>query len=120
VYTTSDSEITLPLKSEETKITIKTDKECQGVHEETIDLTAKVVVYPNPVRSGEITVQLSASSEGKTMIQLNTFDGRAVKQLMLDPNETTIKINADDLQTGIYLLYVTINGTIETYKIIKQ
>ena len=120
VYTTSDSEITLPLKSEETKITIKTDKECQGVHEEIIDLTTKVIVYPNPVRSGEITVQLSASSEVKTMIQLNTFDGRAVKQLMLEPNETTIKINADGLQTGIYLLYVTINGTIETYKIIKQ
>lgn len=120
VYTTSDAEITLPLKSEATKLTVKTAKECQGVHEETIDFSSKVVVYPNPVRSGEITVQLSAASEEKIAVQLNTFEGRAVMQKMIEPNQTIIKLNADDLQTGIYLLYVTINGTIETYKIIKQ
>ena len=120
VYTTSNSEITLPLQSEETKITVKTDKECQGVYEETIDSGAKVIVYPNPVRSGEITVQLSASSEERTEVQLNTLDGRTVNRKTLEPKETSITLNADVLQAGIYMLYVTINGTVETYKIIKQ
>lgn len=120
VYTTSNSEITLPLQSEETKVTIRTDKECQGVYEETIGSSAKVIVYPNPVSSGEITVQLSASSEEKITVQLNTLDGRKVKERTLEPNETLFKLTADDLQTGIYLLYVTINGRVETYKIIKQ
>jgi len=120
IFTTSDAEITLPIESDITKLSVRTEKECQGVHEETIDFSSKVVVYPNPIRSGDITVQLSAPSEEITEVQLNTFEGRTVMQKMLEPNETSIKLNADELQTGVYLLYVTINGTVETYKIIKQ
>ncbi len=120
VFTTSDVEITLPIKSEISKLTVKTEKECQGVYEKTIDLGTKVVVYPNPVSSGEITVQFSSASEEKIGVQLNTFDGRSVMQKMVEAGETSITLNADDLQTGMYHLYVTINGTTETYKIIKQ
>lgn len=120
VFTTSDTEITLPLKSDETKLTVKTDRECQGVHEETIDFSSAVIIYPNPVSSGEITVQLSTTSEEKIAIQLNTFEGRVILQKMLEPGETVIKLNADDLQMGMYLLYVTIHGNVETYKIIKR
>ena len=120
VFTTSDAEITLPIKSEVNKLTVKTEKECQGVYEETIDLGAKVVVYPNPVSSGEIKVQFSSTPEEKIGVQLNTFDGRSVMQKMIEAGETSITLNADDLQTGMYLLYVTINGKTETYKIIKQ
>ncbi|TMM58409.1 T9SS type A sorting domain-containing protein [Maribacter algarum] len=120
VFTTSDAEITLPIKSERTKLTVKTEKECQGVYKETIDLGASVVVYPNPVSTGEITVQLSRASERKIGVQLNTFEGRTVMQKMVESGETTITLNADDLQTGMYLLYITINGKVETYKIIKQ
>ncbi|MFS4493169.1 M4 family metallopeptidase [Maribacter sp. 2308TA10-17] len=120
VFTTSDTEITLAIKSDVTKLTVKTEKDCQGVYEETIDLGAKVVVYPNPVSLGEITVQFSSASEEKTSVQLNTFDGRVVMQKMVEAGETSIRLNADDLQTGMYLLYVTVNGTTESYKIIKQ
>ncbi|MFK7810855.1 MAG: M4 family metallopeptidase [Maribacter sp.] len=120
VYTTSDTEITLPLKSDATNLIVKTDMECQGVYEETIDFSSKVIVYPNPVSTGVITVQLSTTSEEKIAVQLNTFDGKSVFQKMIEPGESTITLNADNLQVGIYLLYVTINGNVETYKIIKQ
>jgi len=120
VFTTSDAEITLPIKSDVTKLMVKTQKECQGVHEETIDFGAKIIVYPNPVSSGAITIQLPTPSDREITVQLNTFDGRSVMRKMVEPNETSIQLNTDDLQAGIYLLYVTTHGKVETFKIIKQ
>ncbi len=119
-YVTTKDEITLPLNADETTLTVKTELVCQGVHEETIDLGAKVVVYPNPIYTGEITVEFSSAIQENTWVQLNTFDGKTVKQKMIEKGATAVRLQADDLQTGMYLLYVTINGTVETYKIIKQ
>jgi hypothetical protein len=120
VYMTSNAEIILPLNSEATQLKVETNKECQGVYKETIGFGSKVIVYPNPVSSGEITVQLSAASEEKVEMQLSTFDGRTVMQKILEPDEKSIQLNTDDLQMGIYLLYVTIDGIVETHKIIKR
>lgn len=120
VFTTSDSEVTLPLNSESTELTVKTTKDCQGVYEETIGFAADVKVYPNPVSSGNIAVELSSTSEEKIPVQLNSFDGRLIMQKMVEPGERMIMLNADNLQPGIYLLYVTIKGNTESYKIIKQ
>lgn len=120
VFTTSDSEVTLPLNSDLTELIVKTAKDCQGVYEETIGIAANVKVYPNPVSTGDITVELSSTAEEKIPIQLNSFDGRSIMQKMVEPGERMIMLNADNLQPGIYLLYVTIKGNTETYKIIKQ
>ncbi len=120
VYNTAQDEITLPLNAKETKLTVKTGLDCQGVHEETIDLGANVVVYPNPVYTGEITVEFGSTVQENTWVQLNTFEGKMVKKKMVEKGATAVRLNADDLQTGMYVLYVTINETVETYKIIKQ
>jgi len=120
VFTTSESEITLPLKSEATKLMVKTDKECQGVYEEIIELSAKTIVYPNPISSGVITVQLSRPSQENIELQLNTFDGRTILQKTGPPGTKTVTLDADALQSGIYVLTINNNGTKETYKIIKR
>jgi len=120
VFMTTDSEITLSLKSEATNLKVTTDKDCQGVYKETISFNAEVKVYPNPVSAGDITVELSSTSEEKILIQLNSFEGRLIMQKMVEPGERMIMFNADNLLPGMYLLYITIEGTTETYKIIKQ
>lgn len=120
IFTTSDSEITLPLKTEANQIMVKTDKECQGVYEETIDLSLKTIIYPNPVSSGVITVQLRTIAEQKMTLQLNTFDGRAVQQRVVEPGTKIVALEADALQNGIYILSISSEGKTETYKIIKR
>ncbi|WP_405410934.1 M4 family metallopeptidase [Maribacter sp. Asnod1-A12] len=120
VFTTSEAEITIPLQVDVNNITIKTDADCQGVYEEVIELSAKTIIYPNPVSTGEITVQLSAPSDQVMTMQLNTFDGSTILLKMIAPGTTMVVLDADMLQSGIYLLSIMNEDRIETYKIIKQ
>lgn len=120
VIVTKDSEVTILLRSSVANLTVKTDKNCQGVYEENIDLNDSVIVYPNPVRSGEISVELGKVFEVPIPIQLNTFDGRMVLQKNIEPNKSAIKLDAENLSIGVYVLSVQLNGEIKTFKIIKQ
>jgi len=117
---TRDSELTIALRDSDTKLTVETDKNCQGVYEEQIDLNDRIIVYPNPVRSGEITIELGRAFEKPMPIQLNTFDGRMVLQKKTEPNSAAVKLDADNLTAGAYVLSVEIDGEIRTFKIVKQ
>ncbi|WP_276166353.1 M4 family metallopeptidase [Zobellia alginiliquefaciens] len=117
---TAESEITLPVYEATAKLSVTTDKNCQGVHEEILDFEEQVIIYPNPVKGGEISVALGKTSEEPVPIQLNTFDGKMVLQKVIKPNANTLKIDANSLTTGVYVLTVQINGGTRTFKIIKQ
>jgi len=120
VYTTTASSITLDLKTAATKVSVKTDKNCQGVFEETVTLSAKVLVYPNPVRSGEITVALASPSAHKISVQVNTLNGSRVLQKEASEGTKSVKLNADALTPGVYILSLKNGAETTTYKIIKQ
>ncbi|MBM1105598.1 M4 family metallopeptidase [Aurantibacter crassamenti] len=120
VIVTSKSELTIPLRASMTKLTVKTDKICQGLYEENFDLNDVIIVYPNPVKSGEISVALGKTYEKSVPIQLNTFDGRLVLQKNIAPNTSEIKLDAESLTAGVYVLSVQVDGEARTFKIIKQ
>jgi len=120
VLVTQESEVTIPLRTSEAKLTVKTDKNCQGVYEENFDLGDRVIVYPNPISSGEISVELGKILEKPIPIQLNTLDGRTVLQESIEPNTSAIKLDAESLAAGIYVLSVQMDGETKTFKIIKQ
>lgn len=120
VFTTSASQITLDLKTTSTKVTVKTDTDCQGVFEETITLSGKIIVYPNPVQSGEITVELENPSSIKKAVQLNDINGKMVVRKMMEANTKSVQLNTDNLAPGIYILAVQNGAETTTYKIIKQ
>ena len=119
-FTTLDEEITLPLTPAATKLTVRTDKDCQGVYEERFDLTDKVIIYPNPVSSGEITVVLEETPTAPVHVQLSTPDGKVVYQNVVEKDNRSIQIDADALVSGMYVLSLSVNQEISTYKIIKR
>lgn len=119
-FTTEEQEIELQLQSNINTISVTTAQDCQGVYEDVIDLSAKTIIYPNPVRTGKITVQLSAPSKQVMHIQLNTFDGRTILMKTVEPGTTMVVLDADMLQNGIYLLSTSNELKTETFKIIKQ
>lgn len=120
IFTTSQNKITLPLVTEATNLIVRTDKDCQGVYEEHIDLSARVIVYPNPVSGDAISVQLGKISLTPIRIRLNAFDGRLILKKTAEAGTRIVEINADVLSEGMYLLSVQIDGETETYKIIKR
>jgi len=120
VYRTSESEITLPLSQVENTLIVSTDKECQGVYMETIFLSSELLIYPNPVSSGELNIYLGNSSSEQVGVSLFDLNGRTVFKKQYTPVNNEIKFNIDALSKGIYLLNINTRSSLMTYKIIRK
>ena len=121
VFVTSDSKITLPLKLAENKLSIQTDKLCQGEHEETIFLSNEVLIYPNPIEGGDLTIFLGNLKKNTVELYLFGTSGKSVifkKPFTVTNN--SVKFNVDRLSTGIYILNIRADDTLLTYKIIRK
>lgn len=70
--------------------------------------------YPNPVQN---TVNLKA---GSIIENVQVYDMLGKNSMTISPNTLSTKINTQQLQKGVYIMKVTINGTQETYRIIKK
>ena len=119
-YSTLGGEVTLPVPPSATKLTVRTDKDCQGVYEERFELADTVIIYPNPVSNGDITVVLKETPTAPVRLQLSTSDGKIVYQEVVQRNEPSVKLDADALVPGMYILSMTIDRATSTYKIIKR
>ncbi|MCL6266326.1 T9SS type A sorting domain-containing protein [Flagellimonas myxillae] len=119
-YQTGDNAITLPLTQPENALIVKTGKECQGVYEDLISISNEMVVFPNPITKGDITINLSGIPDGKIQTALFTNDGKLVRQKEHEAANSIVKINMDGLPSGVYSLHIK-NG-IKSYsrKIIKK
>ena len=120
VYRTSDSEITLPLSQVENTLTVSTDTECQGVYMETIFLSSELLIYPNPIASGDLNIYLGNSTSEKVGVSLFDLNGRTVFKKQYTPVNNEIQFNVDALSKGIYILNINTQSSLMTYKIIRK
>ncbi|MEM1260119.1 MAG: thrombospondin type 3 repeat-containing protein [Bacteroidota bacterium] len=119
-YITSDNQITLPLTKVENVLRIKSDKDCQGIHEETIVLSDKILVYPNPIASGELSVYLGSNEFDRVEVCLFTANGTRVLDKFFRPDSGYIKMEMEGLAKGVYLLNIKTDYSLFNYKILKR
>ncbi len=121
VYATSESEITLPLTEVENTLSVKTDLDCQGVYEETIILSSEMFIYPNPVASGDLILNLGNSDFEEVRLSLYSIKGTRVFSKPFQPEgNNTVRFNVDLLPSGVYLLNVKTDKSLVNYKIIRK
>ncbi|MGB5821286.1 MAG: thrombospondin type 3 repeat-containing protein [Saonia sp.] len=121
LYTTSKSEIILPLSKVENALSVRTDLDCQGLHEETIVLTSEIFIYPNPVSNGDLTVFLGNNGFSNVELSLYTMNGVQVFSKPYDVTDNnSVKFNVDALSKGIYLLNIKTDKSLLNYKIIRR
>lgn len=121
VYKTSKSEITLPLNQIKNDLTVKTNLDCQGTYNETIILSENLLVYPNPISSGELNIYLDIDKSNTYEIALyNTLGKSVYKKTMPSDDSGKISFSIDTFATGIYLLNVKTETSLLNYKIIKK
>ncbi|GGD14585.1 alpha-amylase family glycosyl hydrolase [Hyunsoonleella pacifica] len=117
IIETTASQIELPLQMGKNNITIKTDKDCQGVYKTSLFLESKALVSPNPF-NGYLNVFTGVSNGTNASIEVYSILGNLVY------NTTSIKsnlnIDTSGLSKGIYILRVTTDASIKTFKIIKE
>ncbi|MCK0157920.1 thrombospondin type 3 repeat-containing protein [Cellulophaga sp. F20128] len=120
IFTTTRNEFTVPLEKIENNILITTDKDCQGLYEETIISSSDIFIYPNPVSSGDLTIQLGKLANDKVEISLFTVQGSRVFRKDFPTPNGVVQFNVDSLSKGIYILNIKTKQTLLTYKIIRK
>ena len=119
-HITEESQITLPLDKVENLLRVRTDKDCQGTYVETIFLSSKVLIYPNPVTSGVMNIYLGSNEFEEVTVSLFNPSGSKVYQKGHSPNNGFVELNISDLAQGVYILNVKTQNSLLNYKILKK
>jgi endoglucanase len=118
VYITPESDIELPLRPGENKLSVKTEKECQGVFSKTIRVTTEPIVYPNPITDNTLFIGSLGIHKVASRIQLFDIKGKLVHSEKCDTN--ALKIDLSHLENGMYAIRITTATESFNYKIIKK
>jgi len=64
----------------------------------------RIEIYPNPVTEGRLTI---TASEDILSVQILNIAGKSVFNQDYEPNTTTVMIEPDNLEKGIYLVRIS-------------
>ena len=120
-YETSQEQITLTLDKLENLLEVKTNLDCQGSHQETIILSEKVLISPNPISSGDLSIYLGNTITNSTEISLFTVSGKQVYRKVTPKNEAEkFTFSMDSFSSGVYLLNIRTEKSLFNFKVIKK
>ncbi len=120
-YQTAQNQISLPLNEIENSISVETDLNCQGKFEETIILSNDLLVYPNPIDSGDLSIYLGNRGGDNFELSMFTVSGRQVYHKSFKKTGlNTFSYSMDGFPSGVYILNLKTEKSLLNYKIIKK
>lgn len=117
---TSQNVVRLDLKPGENDITVKTDKDCQGVYQKKIMMDNTIRIYPNPVNGTTAYVTIPDPKETKATVEIFSLDGKKITSAEYTPEDRTFAIDMGAHSTGIYMIRVTTGTSVLNTKIVKE
>lgn len=120
VYTTTANTFIIPLTGRHARLTVTTDKECQGIIQKMISAGQNVAPYPNPFQD-KLSVDLGNRQVAVlkvTITRVSDFKMVYTSSLSNPPGIVTLGLSA--LEKGIYVLNLTFDNEQQSFKIIKQ
>ncbi|GAA4812195.1 T9SS type A sorting domain-containing protein [Litoribaculum gwangyangense] len=119
-FNTTNSKITLNLQEGKNSIKVSTDFECQGIYEETILVSDKVFVYPNPFQES-INLYLGNMDKENIHVNMYSYLGQLIySKDIVNHNLDTVDIDTSHLSDGIYTVSVQSKSSVSTFKIVKK
>lgn len=114
-HISSSNSYDLALKNGWNKVSVTTDKECQGVYQEEIFVNEKVLVYPNPFTD---ILNLKINEPENSTILINIYDGAGfpVYRASHIIQNGLVSLELGRLDSGYY----TISIGKDVYKILKK
>ncbi|MDI9336809.1 MAG: T9SS type A sorting domain-containing protein [Alphaproteobacteria bacterium] len=118
-FKTTSNIVKLPLIPGVNKIIVKTEKDCEGVYEETILVSNKMSLYPNPA-SNVVTLNIGGD-DLNVLLSLITEQGNYLftKHVEID-DYRQVMLDISSYPSGVYILKVQGKFTQGTLKLIKQ
>lgn len=121
LYETAQNQITLPLDEIENSLSVETDLNCQGKFEETIVISDDLLVYPNPISSGDLSIYIGNRGGDSFELSMFSVTGQQVyKKSFKKDGSQTFSYNMDGFPTGVYILNLKTENSLLNYKIIKK
>ncbi|HZY38962.1 MAG TPA: FG-GAP-like repeat-containing protein [Mucilaginibacter sp.] len=118
-YQTNQSDYTVPLQKGNNKLTITTDKECQGVFIQRITIGNTMVIYPNPFVAG-VQIDVGDSQAPAGMVEIVDVLGRNVFKDNITNDYGKLNMDLSQLKSGFYVVTLTIDNTKSVYKLWKK
>jgi len=117
--TTSDSEITLDLKSGKNTIHVTTEKYCQGAFDKTILLENNYVVYPSPF---EDFLYINMGDDTSKMATVKVFDsnGKLIQARYIPVYRGAVVVDGRHFKSGLYTVKVFTAKDNSSFKIVKK
>ena len=118
-FITDETEIELSLSNGVNKLSIKTNKECQGVYKKTIVLGTEPLIYPNPIHN---TLFINTGDLNMTTVPVEIYDlaGKLIFSKTYNATTNTLKVDLSRMANGFFILKIGATEKIYNYKIIKQ
>jgi len=121
VYVVDKNNISLNLQNGKNELIVKTNKDCQGVYKQTIDIDQDIFLSPNPF--GDV-INLSIPNnllQNNISWELYSYQGKLIKRSSSKSiKSSTIEINMSAIATGPYIMKIITKDSIIHKKIIKE
>ena len=116
---TSESEIELELSHGVNTISVKTNKDCQGVHKERIVYSSQPIIFPNPIVNNIVNINSVDFYRNETPIEIYDLKGQLMFSKSFYGTSSQLKIDVSNMQNGLYMLKIVSKEGTFNYKIIK-
>jgi hypothetical protein len=118
-YQTAAAEMNIPLQKGNNEVTVSTGKDCQGIYKQRITIGNDISIYPNPfVGKVQMDVGISQAPVGK--VEIIDVSGRIVFKDDAVNNYGKLNLDLSGLNTGVYVVKLTMDNKQTVYKIWKQ
>ena len=100
-FKTSLNTIEIPLKNGTNKISVKTDKDCQGIYKNEISIGNEIFGYPNPANDF-YTIDFGQDPSSSSTIYIYNSLGKLVLSKQITIHDNKAQIDTTPLSIGMY------------------
>ena len=116
---TSNNFIDIALSPGINIIEVKTDKDCQGVYEETIFISEDIMLSPNPVKSSS-TLWVGGNDQNVNMTLFDITGTVIWTRNEQVPYSRSVNVPFSNVRSGLYILKVDSETIKKSIKVIKE
>lgn len=118
-FTTKQSQVTLDLKKGLNRISVNTDRSCQGIITKDIMIGTELVIYPNPFHR-TIHFNLGTKTVQKAVITVYNAAGKIVYTHGYSNQSGIVTIDLPDISDGFYMLRLAADNEETIFKLLKK
>lgn len=115
----NQTEISLQLSNGTNQLSVRTNKDCQGIYKKTIVANLQPLVYPNPVHN-TLFISTNNLSMESVPIEIYNLEGKLIYSKIHKATSNELQIDLSSLTNGFFILKIVTKEDTYNYKIIKQ